>query len=87
MLDFGIDFLTDRLERFWSPVRQQSFGLTQSVMRHFRAAALMLIGLLAVAGLADKRAKLRTRCFHSSLKLIAERHDILSKVYHLPSNY
>jgi hypothetical protein len=52
-----IHFLADRLERFWSLVRQQRFGLTESVMQHFRAVALILIGLFAVAGLADKQAR------------------------------
>jgi len=52
-----IHFLADRLERFWPLVRLKSFGLTQSVMRHFRGAVLILIGLLAVGGLADKQGR------------------------------
>jgi hypothetical protein len=50
-----IHFLADRLRAFWPLHRLGRFQLAESSMRNTRVVALILIGLFAVTGLADKQ--------------------------------
>ena len=52
-----LHFYTDCLEAFWSLPRLRRFQFTESIMQNFRTVTLILIGVIAATGLADKQSR------------------------------